>query len=33
MTAVDLWDEAAQTRQIIGDFKPAMTKSEIRSRE
>ena len=29
MTAIDLlYDEAAQARQIIGDFKPAMTKSE-----
>jgi hypothetical protein len=29
MTAIDLlYDEAAQARQIIGDFKPAMSKSE-----
>src|SRR5579862_8424905 len=29
MTAIDLlYDEAAQARQIIGDFKPAMTKAE-----
>jgi hypothetical protein len=27
MTAIDLlWDEAAQARQIIGEFQPAMTK-------
>ncbi len=29
MTAIDLlYDEAAQARQIIGEFQPAMSKSE-----